>query len=44
VLSRRFASAVLPMAVAPFVDTLRQTLLEKFSAPALIPQVVQNNI
>lgn len=30
VLSRPFASGVLPMAVAPFVDALRQTLVEKF--------------
>jgi hypothetical protein len=35
VLSRRFASAVLPMAVAPFVDTPRQTLLEKFPEAAV---------
>jgi UDP-GlcNAc:undecaprenyl-phosphate/decaprenyl-phosphate GlcNAc-1-phosphate transferase len=30
VLSRPFASSVLPMIVAPFVDVLRQTLVEKF--------------
>jgi len=35
VLSRRFGSEVLPMAVAPFVDTLRQTLLEKFPESAV---------
>ena len=35
VLSRPFASAVLPMAVAPFVDLLRQTLVEKF--PEIAP-------
>jgi UDP-GlcNAc:undecaprenyl-phosphate GlcNAc-1-phosphate transferase len=29
-LARPFASGVLPMAVAPFVDALRQTLVEKF--------------
>ena len=29
---------------SPFVDTLRQTLLEKFPEPELIPQIVQNNI
>lgn len=36
VLSRPFTSAVLPMAVAPFVDLLRQTLVEKF--PEIAPQ------
>jgi UDP-GlcNAc:undecaprenyl-phosphate/decaprenyl-phosphate GlcNAc-1-phosphate transferase len=35
VLARPFASSVLPMTVAPFVDLLRQTLVEKF--PELAP-------
>ena len=34
VLVRTFASGVLPMAVAPFVDVLRQTLVEKFPETA----------
>ena len=34
VLSRPFASSVLPMVVAPFVDLLRQTLVEKFPESA----------
>jgi len=34
VLSRPFASSVLPMMVAPFVDLLRQTLAEKFPESA----------
>lgn len=34
VLSRPFASAVLPMVVAPFVDLLRQTLVQKFPETA----------
>jgi hypothetical protein len=34
VLARPFASTVLPMAVAPFVDSLREILVEKF------PQIV----
>ena len=34
-LSRPFASTVLPMIVAPFVDILRQTLLQKYPQAAL---------
>ena len=34
VLARPFASPVLPMVVAPFVDLLRQTLVEKFPESA----------
>jgi UDP-GlcNAc:undecaprenyl-phosphate GlcNAc-1-phosphate transferase len=34
VLSRPFASTLLPMVVAPFVDLLRQTLVEKFPESA----------
>ena len=34
VLSRPFASTMLPMVVAPFVDLLRQTLVEKFPESA----------
>jgi UDP-GlcNAc:undecaprenyl-phosphate/decaprenyl-phosphate GlcNAc-1-phosphate transferase len=36
VLARPFASDVLPMAVAPFIDALRQTLVEKF------PEIAQH--
>jgi hypothetical protein len=45
VLARPFASPVLPMVVAPFVDSLREILVEKFpeiatneaSGPAAVP-------
>jgi hypothetical protein len=37
VLVRPFASPVLAMAVAPFVDSLRQILVEKF--PEILPSV-----
>jgi UDP-GlcNAc:undecaprenyl-phosphate GlcNAc-1-phosphate transferase len=36
VLSRPFASTLLPMVVAPFVDLLRQTLVEKFPEIAAV--------
>jgi len=34
VLTRPFASSVLPMVVAPFVDSLRETLVGKFPETA----------
>lgn len=40
VLSRPFASSVLPMVVAPFIDLLRQILVEKF--PESVPQEAKN--